>query len=276
MTRKSPPDDDKIYYTNADLANAGITEDKLDGIYFFSAVSGVWERYSDSGAETADLVSSGLSFAGYIWANVNHLTPIVTGSDTTAPVVPASVSTLTGNSTLSLSWSAVASASGYSIRWRPTTETNMGGYTYATTIHTSYQIFGLNNDWSYEVGVATTDAHGNVSDYTFVTASPVVAVAGISTEEAKSTPAVVFASTSETPESTPPTQPSFKETTVMTPQQTPSDDEGAIKGTETTQGNGSQTVVVFAILLLALAAGVGGYYGYEWFIQRTNPDGGPF
>ncbi|OIP07240.1 hypothetical protein COS66_02520 [Candidatus Berkelbacteria bacterium CG06_land_8_20_14_3_00_43_10] len=265
----------KIYYTNADLAGAGISEDKLDGIYFYNTVSGAWERYADSGVQTSDLVADGISFAGYVWANVNHLTPIVAASDTTPPVVPTSVTTLTGDSTLSLSWNAITGASGYTVRWRPTT-TGVGGYTYATTTGTNYQISGLNNDWSYEIGVASADTHGNMSDYTVVSATPLVP---ITLEQIKQsvTPAVVLASTQIAEPVVQPQQTisTPTPTTATTPEPQPSDADGAIKGTETSQESGSQAIVVFAILLLALAAGIGGYYGYEWFVQRPSADGGP-
>ncbi len=71
----------KIYYTDDELVDAGLTEAQLTGIYFLDGDS--WELYDDTGVNTDD---SG-DYSGYFWANADHLTPMGGGGDAEAPEI---------------------------------------------------------------------------------------------------------------------------------------------------------------------------------------------
>ncbi len=86
-----------MYYTQNDLDQAGITEDDLEGIYYWNADQDEWILYSNSGSDDQgrgtsitgvdqdNLVISENNYEGKVWAEVYHLTPICIGTkvDTT-------------------------------------------------------------------------------------------------------------------------------------------------------------------------------------------------
>jgi len=62
-----------IYYTQEDLNNAEITEYELIGISFWNESAKEWQYYNDTGVNTTNQ----FGYAGYAWANVWHLTPLL-------------------------------------------------------------------------------------------------------------------------------------------------------------------------------------------------------
>ena len=77
----------KIYYTQEDLNNAGITEGQIIGIYFYNESSGEWQPYNDTGVNTTDIIVNGKHYAGYAWANAWHLTNLTIGADDIKPEI---------------------------------------------------------------------------------------------------------------------------------------------------------------------------------------------
>ncbi|MCD6512324.1 MAG: right-handed parallel beta-helix repeat-containing protein, partial [Thermoplasmata archaeon] len=77
----------QIYYTQEDLDNAGISEDKLLGIYFYNETSKKWELYNDTGINTTDVVVNGKQYAGYAYAYAWHLTNLTIGGDVIPPEI---------------------------------------------------------------------------------------------------------------------------------------------------------------------------------------------
>lgn len=259
----------KIYYTQADLDSAGITEDKLDGIYFYNSISGKYERYSDSGVNTTDVILGTTQYSGYVYANADHLTPIIAAYDIIAPSKPANFNAESGDGKVTLKWDSVSGADKYKVRYRKSTNADNTSYTYTdvNSDKTSLEISGLQNVTEYEFGIASQDAVSNTSDWAVVVATP---IASATTSSITTTPKVVkaVAVTQNTPQ-----LPTFedlssteeKETVKNEPEA--SDDEGKIKGEQTEQA-GSKSAVTVAILLLAIAAGIGGYYLYEWWVAK--------
>ena len=263
----------KIYYTQSDLTNAGITEDKLDGIYFYNSVSGKYERYSDSGVNTVDVMVGLTQFAGYVFANVDHLTPLTAAFDTIAPVNSTSVTVSAGDGKVMLSWDKVSDAQKYTIRYRKSISVDSSStYTYidADGSLSNQEISGLTNGVEYEFGVAAKDRVGNFSPYLVVVATPKAITTSLT---ASVTTAIQLAApTNETTVSQPFENKSQIVQSVEPKTADTATDEGEIKGDET-QTTGSRAAVTLAILLLALAAGVGGYYGYEWWVEKKLSDG---
>ncbi len=82
----------KIYYTANDLAQAGVVEDDLQGLYYWSGTANQWKLYSNSGLDdqdrgvsttavnAANVVLNGVQYEGYVFATTYHLTPIVVGA----------------------------------------------------------------------------------------------------------------------------------------------------------------------------------------------------
>ena len=86
----------RIYYTQADLDAAGITDEtQITGIYFFNNITQVWELYTDTGAITTDYFDGVTQYAGFVWANADHFTPITFGAETAIPQTSAPTTTTT-------------------------------------------------------------------------------------------------------------------------------------------------------------------------------------
>lgn len=268
----------KLYYTQADLDNAEITEDKLDSIYYYDSTTDTWERYSDTGVSTTDVVLGGTSYAGYVWVNADHLTPIVSAYDITAPIKPANFKATAGDGGVKLTWDKVSDAESYIIRYRLSTNDDTFPYTQISVdgAITSYTITGLENASEYEFGIVGIDRVGNVGKYAVVVATPQKAEETTTPSEPSDNESsgssstigvqkVVFAETVQAEEPQTPAQ-TIKTTTDT---KSASDDKGVIKGEET-ESESPRAAVTLAILLLALAAGVGGYYGYEWWLTKKE------
>jgi len=79
----------KIYYTDAELAAAGILEADLLGLSYWNGTQNKWIQYSESGADdqnrgisisvlhTDDISIGGTQYAGYVSTTAYHLTPMV-------------------------------------------------------------------------------------------------------------------------------------------------------------------------------------------------------
>ncbi|RLI67227.1 hypothetical protein DRO91_10500, partial [Candidatus Heimdallarchaeota archaeon] len=70
-----------IYYTQADLDSAGVTENDLQGISYWDGVIGDWVLFNDTGVNTNNVDG----YEGFLWANVWHLTPIAPLSEDNTP-----------------------------------------------------------------------------------------------------------------------------------------------------------------------------------------------
>ena len=82
----------KVYYTANDLAQAGVSENDLKGLYYWDATNNMWNLYSNSGADdqgrgvsttsvdTTNITVNGIHYEGYVAAVAYHLTPIKIGA----------------------------------------------------------------------------------------------------------------------------------------------------------------------------------------------------
>ena len=260
----------EIHYTAQDLIDAGITdESKIQGLYYYDFTNSQWKLYTSTGVETSDVLFNGAQYAGYVWANADHFTPVTPGADITAPAKPTNFTANSGDGQVSLSWDKVNDASSYSFRYRKSTSIDNTSYVTVNGLTSnSTTVTGLANDTEYEFGVASADSSGNTSDYAVVNQTPhkVVATTTTTTSTSKSSK---FFGTAQAAEST--VFPSSDNQAVTT---TPSDN-GEVKSSETnndeTEGvNWSRLLITLGILLLAVGAGFGGYYGYQWWIGDTK------
>ena len=75
-----------IYYTQAELDASGVYENELEGIRFWNDTAGEWQLFEETGVNPADVTVGGIDYAGFVWANADHLTPvIISGFDTSPP-----------------------------------------------------------------------------------------------------------------------------------------------------------------------------------------------
>ncbi|HWP83381.1 MAG TPA: LamG-like jellyroll fold domain-containing protein [Bacteroidota bacterium] len=82
----------KIYYTANDLAQAGVVESDLIGLYYWSGTADAWKLYSNSGVDDqgrgesttgvnrTNVIINGIEYEGYVFAVAYHLTPIRIGT----------------------------------------------------------------------------------------------------------------------------------------------------------------------------------------------------
>ena len=96
----------EIYYTDDELADAGMTEEQLIGMFWYNPSTDLWELLNETGVDTTDVNVGGREYSGYVWANLYHFSQYAPGGDITPPdttdvvVTPSETSTLV-NSTLS-------------------------------------------------------------------------------------------------------------------------------------------------------------------------------
>ncbi len=67
-----------IFYTQADLDEVDLTEDQLIGIHYWNITTNKWQIYDNTGVNTSYNKDN---YVGFIWASVNHLTPLVPGGN---------------------------------------------------------------------------------------------------------------------------------------------------------------------------------------------------
>jgi len=81
-----------MYYTQNDLDQAGVGENEIEGIYYWSAAQNEWILYSNSGLDDQgrgpsttgvsidNLQIDGINYEGKVWADAFHLTPMRIGT----------------------------------------------------------------------------------------------------------------------------------------------------------------------------------------------------
>ena len=75
----------EVYYTDAELAEHNIDENQLVGIFYYDESIPEWQLLNETGVNTVDVVVSGKSYSGYLWANLYHFSQYAPGSDITPP-----------------------------------------------------------------------------------------------------------------------------------------------------------------------------------------------
>lgn len=249
----------RIYYTQDDLKNANITEDQLTGLYFYN--SAAWDNY-ESGVNKDDVMISGIQYAGFIWANANHFTPMVVGYDT--PTKPANFAVESQNGSVKLTWDKVDNAEYYVIRYREATSVDDTDYQYVYEMSkniTSTTINNLKNGVIYEFGIATMSEYayehktGTLSQYAVVIGSPRAPYTyGYSLTSAVSQDQV--------------SQNSNQNSTDGSDEQTVTVEGGQVKSEQTANNNRLWTII--GIILIVAGAAYAGYYGYEWWMEKPQ------
>jgi hypothetical protein len=185
-----------------------------------------------------------------------------TNVDTVALGAVTGIKAVTMDGKVVLSWDLDSNAEGYIVSYLDN-RVDVGKQNQVT-------INGLTNGTTYSFSVEAYRAGGNkVSEIAMVTATPQAPakVAGpevISAAQAAPTEEVQVAQPTQTIQS----QDSSEE--VETPVETPSEDQGQVKGDETSNPRNWSTTIVILSILVVLAAAVTGYYGYEWWATKPK------
>lgn len=262
----------KFYYTQADLDAAGITnENQILGLYYYDSSSAVWKLYSDTGVNTANISLNGNNYTGYVWANVDHFTPMVIGADTTAPSEPYNFKGATGDSEIKLTWDKVSDADHYDIRYRKATNNDVAvSYSdiYIIT-NTETTIAGLENDTEYEFNVRAVDKANNKSQWRIIVDTPQKTT--LTTEKTKTT-ASQTSFVAQAYAATP--SPTEQQQVINPSSGTEIETEGAVKSEEdqANTAESTRTAVTLGIIIIAIGAALGGYYGYQWWIGKTEEE----
>ena len=149
----------RLYYTQDDLNNSNITKDQLLGLYYYNTSENKWLIYNDTGVNT----TYNNSYEGYVWANIWHLTPLVSGGDSEPPskVEGLSVSDAKDGK-LDLSWDAATDnveVAFYNIYWGENNYSEpIANVTHPTT---KYQHTDLVNGQEYCYKVSAVDTSRN-------------------------------------------------------------------------------------------------------------------
>lgn len=279
----------RVYYTHADLAAAGVADERqLEGIRFYSTANKRWELYRSTGANTADVQIGSLGFAGYLWAYADHLTPVVGSADITAPGQPTNLAAQSLDSRVKLSWDQMAHTAGYLVRYRPAG--NDSSYTTLSISGgdvTSVTLPNLKNRTAYEFGVASVDWVGNQSGFATLEATPSAASTRadfVATNQGVTTSTQLAGAEDQvgnglagtavggSQDGTDATGGSLEGTGQDGQTPDGADDEnGEVRGgTDESEAANTRTLVTILIIVIAAAAGFGGYYGYQWWMTKPE------
>ncbi len=286
----------KFYYTDAQLAASGLKESQLQGIYFYDEATDSWMLYGDTGVNTADIEDT--DYSGYVWANADHFTPIAIGGDNTPPEDVAGFQASSGNQAISLSWNKVAEdAVGYIIYHRPATnksdsvpytESYVSGSSKISTV-----ISDLQNGIAYEFRIWAVDAVGNKSetdsvvfqtpgeqetdDLVLPTKKP--ADKSVSSDKNSGQGGVTDDNTccigGPVTQELPGSNNGTEQLSDNQDEDKDNDDKGQVSGDRDEEDSNktaseSRALVTFLIIVAAGAAGFGGYYAYQWWVDRPR------
>jgi hypothetical protein len=252
----------KLYYTQNDLDQVKIDESKLVGLYYYDQVTNAWKLFENTGVDTNDIIVNGVQYAGYLWTNTNHLTPVTAGYDITAPTKPANFTAKAKDGEINLTWEKVTDARGYYVRYREGTSIDNKAY---QTIFltgadsTSTKATGLKNGVLYEFGIKSVDNFNNESEWAVVVATPVTEAILASAQT------TVLKSTTETTPSTNVDQGKSAEIKNVTPE------EGTVKS-DNEMKTSTRFWITLLILVIAAGAAYGGYYAYQWWMAKPKKE----
>ncbi|MBI3495644.1 fibronectin type III domain-containing protein [Candidatus Berkelbacteria bacterium] len=171
-----------------------------------------------------------------------------------APVAPASVSVSTTDTQATVTWSKVDNAAGYTVRYKTTR-----GATFTTVTTdsnaTSLTASGLSPENNYEFGVASRDQSGNTSGFT------TSVVKTLSTKVAQK---VSMGLSLEQAQAAVQQQQKPTEATKVKVEAPKSEGKTETAKPSTSPKIPRKVAVALVIILVAIGAGLIGYYGLEW------------
>ena len=181
------------------------------------------------------------------------------------PTAPANLAISLTDTQATLSWSKVADAAKYVVRYRKTTETSFSTVEVSGADVTTTTISGLSAESDYEFGAASQDSSGNSSD--FISASKRTLSAKVAAEVAKG-------KTVEEAEAELKSQEAAREA-PKEEAQIKAEEEKAQEAPAAKPAIPRRVAVAIVIILVAIGAGLVGYYGLEWLGREKQPPAPP-
>lgn len=223
-----------------------------------------WIVYDES---VPIIVTEGRHILYYLSQKYDQLEEIQSAEfkvDLTVPEMPSVSSSVNDNGVVSLSWLAVTDANAYQI-WRsdaPLVIANLG------KDQLSFVDNSVSRGQDYQYNIVALDEAGNRSDIAKISvkvSAVVITLAVANIEEPK--PVVIAENIgngiSTNQQEVAPEIAAANDTQVATPE----------AQTSESHRNWNQLLLAISILIIAVGAAIGGYYGYEWWMSHRDDDG---
>lgn len=257
-----------ISYTKKDLEDAKIDEKQITGLYFYNSSTSNWELYPSQTINRNNFTEGGIEYEGKITIEADHLTPMVLGADTEAPAIPAQFKAEAKSGSVKLTWNKVDDADHYDIRYRKSTNNNdLVKYSeiYIVT-NNETEITNLENGVEYEFNIRAIDKADNKGEWAVVVSTPNYTPEEIAKQAELKKQVAYYGSMA--------TQFDTSQTTLDEKKDEPKDSdeeiitEGEVKSENDVAGEteGARTAVTLGIIIIAIGAALGGYYGYQWWL----------
>lgn len=241
------------------------------GSYDFAKPLGttVEVKYTDISAQTDQLYFYVVRATDRTLESANSNETSVVAKDNQPPAAPSIVSVEVGDGFVALTWSKVDDAASYVVGYRdPAKEAMFKTVVIEGREATSTKISGLANDIEYEFAIAARDAAGNQSPFAIKRATP-----NAPKQEVKQTVVSKVKRLAAPSVKVQEVAPSDKDQEPKAEQ--PAPEQGQVKAAETKAGGNQRAATTVAILVIAVAAGIAGYYGYDWWLKRSQEEPEP-
>lgn len=184
------------------------------------------------------------------------------------PAAPANLAIVVSNNQATLSWSKVEGAGSYLVGSRKTTDASFSTVTISGADVTTTTLSGLDPESDYEFGVATRDSSGNSSGFTSESKKTLSSKVAAEVAKGKTVEqAQAEVKSQEAQEARPaPTQPEETQVKVEEPKE---------ETQPARQPISRRTAVALVIILVAIGAGLVGYYGLDWLSKEKPGQPGP-
>lgn len=226
--------------------------------------------YSDATATTGQVYFYTVTAFDGTRESIRSVEQQGTSIDQLPPPRPKELNITDGDGLLALSWPAVADASSYEILVKNASSGEVVSKMVLPSSETSTKIINLTNDQLYTVDLVAIDSSANRSPFIGVIGQPKIPQLPSQpvTQEISRPVAVKAAMTQKVSrpqlEAKPPTkieQPSEPVVEVKK-----GEDEGEVKGTKDEEPTPNRLLITLLILIIAIIVGIGGYYGYDWWV----------
>ncbi len=186
------------------------------------------------------------------------------------PTAPANLATAVSDKQATLSWSKVEGAADYVVRFRKTTDASFSTVVISGTDVTTTTVSGLDPESDYEFGVAARDSSGNNSAFTSESKKTLSSKIAAEVSKGKTVEqAEAAVKSQETREATAATPKQEKEEAQVKPEESKQEAKPA------KQRIPRRAAVAIVIILVAIGAGLVGYYGLDWLSKEKPNEPGP-
>lgn len=255
----------KMYFTQAELGASHIADPakQIKGLYYLDPNTLAWGEY---GTITKSETSDKTGYAWKIEVEVSHFTEFVAVAEKYTPAAPQNIKLNYSNNKLKISWDRVEGAIGYKVYIglsKDSLQLVEGGEVDADVFEIEKNIL---TGKTYYVAIIAESYDLLLSPLSEIKE---IVIAGVESSN------IVLASETTTTTSTPSSSTTVQSQESETaPSVTPSEaQEPTQESTSSEETNSTNRVLVTVIILiLAAGAGIGGYYGYLWWQDRSQDE----